>query len=77
MLLEHTAALPGVTLLNRTEITTFTQSAGGVEATALDMDSIATRQITARYMVGCDGGSSGVRKQMGAKLEGTAVIQRV
>ena len=26
---------------------------------------------------GCDGGSSGVRKQIGAKLEGTAVIQRV
>ena len=77
VLLEHTAALPGVTLLNRTQITTFTQSAGGVEATALDMDSSATRQITARYMVGCDGGSSGVRKQMGAKLEGTAVIQRV
>jgi hypothetical protein len=28
-------------------------------------------------MVGCDGGSSGVRKKIGAKLEGTAVIQRV
>ncbi len=77
VLLEHTAALAGVTLLNRTQITSFTQGADGVEATALDLDSTTTRQISARYLVGCDGGSSGVRKQMGAKLEGTAVIQRV
>ena len=35
------------------------------------------RRIRARYLVGCDGGSSTVRKQIGAKLEGTPVIQRV
>ena len=77
ILLEHTAALPGVTLLNRTQVTTFTQSADGVQATALDLDTGKQRRITARYMVGCDGGSSTVRKQIGAKLEGTPVIQRV
>ncbi|HEY1227883.1 MAG TPA: FAD-dependent oxidoreductase [Ramlibacter sp.] len=77
ILLEHTAALPGVTLLNRTQVTTFLQAPGRVEATALDLDTQQERRIRARYMVGCDGGSSTVRKQMGAKLEGTAVIQRV
>jgi 2-polyprenyl-6-methoxyphenol hydroxylase-like FAD-dependent oxidoreductase len=81
ILLEHTAKLPGVTLLNRTQVTTFEQSADGVTATALDLESgttrHTTRQISARYMVGCDGGRSEVRKQMGAKLEGTAIIQRV
>lgn len=77
ILLEHTAALPGVTLLNRTQVTAFTQGDGAVEATALDLDSGKERRIAARYMVGCDGGSSTVRKQIGAKLEGTAVIQRV
>jgi 2-polyprenyl-6-methoxyphenol hydroxylase-like FAD-dependent oxidoreductase len=77
ILLEHAAAQPGVVLLNRTQITAFEQGEGGVVATALDLDSGITRQISARYMVGCDGGSSGVRKQIGAKLEGTAVIQRV
>lgn len=77
ILLEHAAAQPGVTLLNRTQITQFEQSADGVQAQALDLDSGATRAIHARYLVGCDGGSSMVRKQIGAKLEGTAVIQRV
>jgi 2-polyprenyl-6-methoxyphenol hydroxylase-like FAD-dependent oxidoreductase len=89
ILLEHTAQLPGVTLLNRTQITTFEQGAAGVTATALDLDAgntgpdtghntgRDTRRIRARYMVGCDGGRSEVRKQIGAKLEGTAIIQRV
>lgn len=77
ILLEHTAALPGVTLLNRTQITGFAQDAQGVQATALDLDHGTTQTIQARYLVGCDGGSSMVRKQIGAKLEGTAVIQRV
>ncbi len=77
ILLEHTAALPGVTLLNRTQVTGFTQDGGGVQAQTLDLDTNGERTIRARYLVGCDGGSSGVRKQIGAKLEGTAVIQRV
>lgn len=77
ILLEHAAALPGVTLLNRTQMTGFEQDAEGVSVAILDMDSGATRTVRCRYLAGCDGGSSGVRKQMGAKLEGTPVIQRV
>ncbi|HWU69443.1 MAG TPA: FAD-dependent oxidoreductase [Stenotrophobium sp.] len=77
ILLEHTAALAGVTLLNRTQITGFTQDETGVVATATSLDDGGTRTLRARFMVGCDGGSSTVRKQIGAKLEGTAVIQRV
>lgn len=77
ILLEHAAALPHVTLLNRTQVTDFEQDDDGVRATATDLDQGASRTIRARYMVGCDGGGSGVRKKIGAKLEGTAVIQRV
>ncbi len=77
VLLEHTAALAGVTLLNRTQFTTFTQTATGVTATLRNLDDGSERVVRAAYLIGCDGGSSGVRKQMGAKLEGTAVIQRV
>jgi len=77
ILLEHAAAQPGITLLNRTQVTGFTQSLQGVEATALDLEHGGERRIRCRYLVGCDGGSSAVRKQIGAKLEGTAVIQRV
>lgn len=77
ILLEHAAALPNVRLLNRTQLTDFEQDAEGVTAAATDLDSGDTRRIRCRYLVGCDGGSSGVRKRIGAKLEGTPVIQRV
>lgn len=77
ILLEHAAALPNVTLLNRTQVTDFEQDDEGVRATATDLDKGTTRTIRCRYMVGCDGGASGVRKAIGARLEGTAVIQRV
>jgi len=77
ILLRHTAALPGVQLLNRTRFTAFTEESDGVSAAATDLDSHATRHIRCRYLVGCDGGGSAVRKQIGARLEGTAVIQRV
>jgi 2-polyprenyl-6-methoxyphenol hydroxylase-like FAD-dependent oxidoreductase len=77
LLLEHTAALPQVTLLNRTRLESFEQEPGSVTALLRDLDTGVERRVTARFLVGCDGGASTVRKQMGAKLEGTAVIQRV
>ncbi len=77
ILLEHTAALPGVTLLNRTQALDLAQDAEGVTLTARQLDTGEEVRIRARYAVGCDGGSSMVRKGIGAKLEGTPVIQRV
>ena len=77
IVLRHAAAQPGVTLHNRTQLNSFAQDRDGVTVELLDLDSGHTRQVRARYLVGCDGGASTVRKQMGAKLEGTAVIQRV
>lgn len=35
------------------------------------------KTITAQYLAGCDGGSSAVRKAIGSRLHGDAVIQRV
>lgn len=77
ILLEHVAALPGVRLLNRTEVGEFEQVERGVLANAVDLDSGAELTLRARYMVGCDGGRSAVRKRIGAQLSGTPVIQRV
>src|SRR4029450_11866133 len=74
---RHTAALQGVTLHNRTQLTGFEQDDDGVTVQLRALDGGATRSVRARYLMGCDGGSSTVRKQMGAQLEGTAVIQRV
>ena len=33
--------------------------------------------VTGRFLIGCDGGRSTIRKQMGANFTGDAVIQRV
>lgn len=77
VLFEHAASLPRVKILNRTEIEDFTQDADGVTATARDLDSGETFTIRSRYLVGCDGGKSMVRRKIGATLEGTPVIQRV
>ncbi len=77
ILLHHAAALPGVTLRNRTELLRFEQDADGVQVWLRDLDSGAEFTLRTRYLIGADGGSSTVRKQMGAQLEGTPVIQRV
>jgi 2-polyprenyl-6-methoxyphenol hydroxylase-like FAD-dependent oxidoreductase len=77
ILLAHASAQPGVTLLDRTQVTGFTQDSDGVVAQGLGLDDGGTVNIRCQYLVGCDGGSSMVRKTMGAQLEGTPVIQRV
>ncbi|MEZ4572431.1 MAG: FAD-dependent monooxygenase [Thermomicrobiales bacterium] len=46
-------------------------------AKAESVDSGDELKIRANFLVGCDGGRSSVRSQLGAKLEGDAVIQRV
>jgi 2-polyprenyl-6-methoxyphenol hydroxylase-like FAD-dependent oxidoreductase len=77
VLQRHAAAQPGVTLVHCAEVENFAQDTAGVQLTAHDLDTGALRQFDARYMVGCDGGRSAVRKQIGAQLAGTAVIQNV
>jgi 2-polyprenyl-6-methoxyphenol hydroxylase-like FAD-dependent oxidoreductase len=77
VLLRHAAALPRVTLHNRTQLVDFTQDDDGVTVELLDLDNGRKRTLRTRFLVGCDGGSSTVRKLMGSSLEGTAVIQRV
>src|SRR5690606_18841788 len=70
-------SLPNVSLLNRTRVESFEQDENGVTATLQGLDDAAARTLRAKYLVGCDGGSSGVRKAIGAAFEGTPVIQRV
>ncbi len=77
VLSAHAAAHPRIRLLNRTMVEDFAQSADSVIATARDLDDDTRVQISARYLVGCDGARSMVRKGIGAALDGTPVIQRV
>ncbi len=77
VLFETARRAAGVAILNRTEFIGFEQNSDGVTARARDLDSGEEVRIEARYLVGCEGGRSLVRKAIGATLNGQAVIQRV
>ncbi len=77
ILLEHGFGTAGIRILNRTQVDGLEQDEGFVTASATDLDSSRKMSIRARYMVGCDGGRSLVRKAIGAKFTGDAVVQRV
>jgi 2-polyprenyl-6-methoxyphenol hydroxylase-like FAD-dependent oxidoreductase len=77
ILFEHAWATPGITIHNRTQFDRFTQDEDGVRVNAHRLDSGEELTFRARYLVGCDGGRSEVRHQIGARLEGDAVVQRV
>ena len=77
ILFEHAQATRGLHILNRTRIDDLTQDEDGVHATGVHLDTEAAVQIRCDYLIGCDGGRSGVRKAIGAKLAGTDVVGRV
>jgi 2-polyprenyl-6-methoxyphenol hydroxylase-like FAD-dependent oxidoreductase len=77
ILFEHAATLAGLTLLNRTTVLDLVQSEQGVTATAEDLDTGERLEISGRYLVGCDGGRSAVRRAIGATLHGDPMVQRV
>jgi len=77
LLFAHAEGMAGLTILNRTVLEGAEQDAEGVTATLRDLDTGETRQMRARFLAGCDGGRSLVRRIIGAKLEGDAVVQRV
>jgi 2-polyprenyl-6-methoxyphenol hydroxylase-like FAD-dependent oxidoreductase len=63
--------LPSVTVRYGCALESFEQDQGGVTARVRTSDG-ATSTICAAYMVGCDGGSSTVRRQLGIRLTGEA-----
>ncbi|MDA0340489.1 MAG: FAD-dependent oxidoreductase, partial [Proteobacteria bacterium] len=76
ILFDHAAQMPLVRTMNRVQIEGFSQNDDEVVTTARDLDSGEQIRITSQYMIGCDGGSSLVRKGIGATSEGDAVIGR-
>lgn len=77
ILFERAEAEPGIRILNRILYHGFEQSDEGVTVSARHLDSQQPLRLEARYLVGCDGGRSTVRRQIGAALFGDAVVQRV
>jgi 2-polyprenyl-6-methoxyphenol hydroxylase-like FAD-dependent oxidoreductase len=77
ILFEHLATTPGVTIHNRVQFEELSQDDSGVRVLARRLDTDNELSFAARYLVGCDGGRSEVRRQIGSRLHGDAVIQRV
>src|SRR5271166_358451 len=73
-LLESIAEkIPSVSVRYGCELLSFTQDRAGVTAMVRGAGG-ATSQISAPYLVGCDGGSSLVRRQLGIALRGEGNI---
>jgi 2-polyprenyl-6-methoxyphenol hydroxylase-like FAD-dependent oxidoreductase len=68
--------LTSVTVRYGCEFLSFTQDAAGVTAAVASLNGERS-EIRAQYLVGCDGGGSPVRKQLGIRLRGEANILRL
>jgi len=77
VLFQKALATIGVKILNRVEFLGFAQNDAGVAADAYDLETGDGLRVEAQYIVGCEGGRSLVRRQIGARLNGDEVIQRV
>lgn len=62
------------TLHYNTELVSFEQQTDHVIVAVRDVQSGQTRHIKTQYLVGCDGGASGVRQALGIGMNGDAVL---
>jgi 2-polyprenyl-6-methoxyphenol hydroxylase-like FAD-dependent oxidoreductase len=76
LLKAEAMCLPSVTLLYGTEFLEFAETGAGVAATVRGPDGKA-RSLEGAYLVGCDGGGSAVRRQLGIRLRGEGDILRL
>lgn len=77
VLFRHAETLSHITIFNDVEYEGFTQSSAGVEARFRRTETGGLEEVRGRFLIGCDGSSSLVRKEIGAKLAGDAIIQHV
>jgi 2-polyprenyl-6-methoxyphenol hydroxylase-like FAD-dependent oxidoreductase len=76
ILFAQAAATPRLRIMSRTRVADFEQSDMGVRATAEDLAAGGVSEISAAYLVGCDGAHSEVRHKMGAKFSGDAMVMQ-
>ena len=78
ILFAHAAAQPRIRILNRTAVEDVAVAGRESRPPRFGISIRgAVRQLTCRFVVGCDGARSTVRKAIGAQLRGDAVVQRV
>lgn len=77
ILFAHAAAQSRIRIINRTAAEDVVVEEGCASVSLRDLDSGAVRRQNCRYLIGCDGARSVVRKAIGAELSGDAIVQRV
>jgi 2-polyprenyl-6-methoxyphenol hydroxylase-like FAD-dependent oxidoreductase len=77
ILFEHAAAQPRIRIVNRTSVEDVVVGDHSASVTLRDLETGAVRHLRCRYLIGCDGARSIVRKAVGAELAGDAIVQRV
>jgi 2-polyprenyl-6-methoxyphenol hydroxylase-like FAD-dependent oxidoreductase len=77
ILFAHAESQANITILNRTAVEDLEIADDSATVTLRDLETGAVQRQQFRFVIGCDGARSVVRKAIGAKLEGDAVIQRV
>jgi 2-polyprenyl-6-methoxyphenol hydroxylase-like FAD-dependent oxidoreductase len=77
ILFEHASAQPRIRIINRTSVEDVVVSDTSASAALRDLDSGIVTRMSCRFLIGCDGARSIVRKAIGAKLSGDDVVQRV
>ncbi len=76
LMIDAALARPEITLLFQHDMLDFVQDDSGVTA-RIAAGTGADITVESQFLVGCDGGASRVRKAIGGRLDGDAVIQRV
>ena len=74
ILRRFVGGFPHVRLAYRTELVGFVETANGGTALVLDTATGATREISADYLVGTDGGASLVRERAGITMSGNPAL---
>lgn len=75
LLAEFAAAQAGVSLRHGTRLEGFRQDADGVVADLVDTGTKKRLEVRSQYLIGCDGGSSTVRRQLGIRYAGRGAMR--
>lgn len=77
VLFQEAEKFKNIRILNRTQAIDFIEKSNFCEVHAIDLENQDKIQITADFVIGCDGGRSLVRKKMGTQLSGVGELGKV
>lgn len=76
LLLEHAQTRPNITLRFGWRVDDFREDRAGVQIRSESSSSGATEAWWAQFLVGCDGGQSFVRRELGIRYEGYEALEQ-